>query len=441
MQSSNVFPAKALFTGSSPLRSSSQARDVGAKLSAYLNIFCNRRMAVMVLLGFSSGLPLPLTSGTLQAWLTVAGVDIRTIGIFSLVGIPYTIKFIWSPLMDRFVPPWLGRRRGWTLATQIALMAGITWMAFSSPQYAPLALAVLALIVAFTSASQDIVIDAYRTDILPEKERGVGSATFIMGYRIAMLVAGAIALIMSDRIGWQNTYLIMAGLLMAGIFGTFLGPEPDSAIVPPKNMTEAIWGPLKDFFSRPMALIMLLFIILYKLGDAYAGSMTTTFLLRGVGFTATDVGTINKGLGFAATIAGAMYGGAMMVKLGLFRSLMLFGLLQMVSNLSFMILAWTGKSYPVMIFAVAFENIAGGMGMAAFLAFVMALCNKRYSATQFALLSSLSALGRVFIAPTSGYVVHSLGWATFFFITTLTALPGLWMLWWLKEEIGRLGQD
>jgi PAT family beta-lactamase induction signal transducer AmpG len=398
-------------------------------------------MAVMVLLGFSSGLPLPLTSGTLQAWLTVAGVDLRTIGIFSLVGLPYTIKFLWSPLMDRFVPPWLGRRRGWIIPTQLALMLGITSMVLVSPQYAPLALALLALIVAFTSASQDIVVDAYRTDLLPEVERGIGAATFIMGYRIAMLVGGALALILSDQIGWQNTYLIMAGLMIVGVFGTFLGPEPDGKITPPKNLQEAIWGPLKDFFSRPMALIILLFIVLYKLGDAYAGSMTTPFLLRGIGFSATDVGTINKGMGFVALIVGAMYGGAMMIKLGLFRSLMIFGLLQMVSNLSFMVLAWTGKNYGVMMFAVAFENLSGGMGMAAFAAFIMALCNKRYSATQFALLSSLSALGRVFISPTSGYVVESTGWAIFFFITTLTALPGLLLLWWLKDEITNLKQE
>ena len=412
-----------------------------ARAYTYLKLFCNRNMAVMVLLGFSSGLPLPLTSGTLQAWLTIAGVDIRTIGIFSLVGIPYTLKFIWSPLMDRFVPPWLGRRRGWTIATQVVLMGGIAWMAFSSPLYAPYALAAMALMVAFTSASQDIVVDAYRTDLLTQEERGTGSATFIVGYRVAMLTAGAIALILSDRIGWQNTYLIMAGLLIIGTAGTFLGPEPDGRTTPPGSLREAVWGPLKDFFYRPMALIILLFIILYKMGDAYAGSLTTTFLLRGVGFTATDVGTINKGLGFAATIIGAMYGGGMMVKLGLFRSLMVFGILQMISNLSFMVLVWTGKSYAMMIFAVAFENIAGGMGMAAFMSFIMAICNKRYSATQFALLSSLSALGRVFITPTSGYVVKSLGWAPFFFITTLVALPGLLMLWWLKDEIASMEKE
>jgi MFS transporter, PAT family, beta-lactamase induction signal transducer AmpG len=411
-----------------------------SRISSFLKLYCTRNMAVMVLLGFSSGLPLPLTSGTLQAWLTVAGVDIRTIGIFSLVGIPYTAKFIWSPLMDRFVPPWLGRRRGWAVSTQIVLMAGISWMAFSSPQYEPLALAVLALMVAFASASQDIVVDAYRTDVLSEQERGTGSATFIVGYRVAMLTAGAIALIMSDRIGWQNTYLIMAGLLMVGMAGTLLGQEPDGKTVPPRNFKEAVWGPLKDFFYRPMALVIVLFIILYKLGDAYAGSMTTTFLLRGVGFTATDVGTINKGLGFAATIIGALYGGGMLMRLGLFRSLMIFGVLQMVSNLSFMALVWTGKSYPMLIFAVGFENIAGGMGMAAFMAFIMTVCNKRYSATQFALLSSLSALGRVFISPSSGYVVNYLGWAPFFFITTVTALPGLLMLWWLKDEMDRLAK-
>ena len=409
-------------------------------ISKYVRIYCSRHMAVMLLLGFSSGLPLPLTSGTLQAWLTMAGIDIRTIGLFSLVGIPYTVKFIWSPLMDRFVPPWLGRRRGWVVSTQVILMTGITWMAYSSPEYAPLALAVLALMVAFASASQDIVIDAYRTDTLLAEERGTGSAVFIVGYRVAMLTAGAIALILSDRIGWRNTYLIMAGLLIIGMMGTLIGPEPDGSVIPPKSLREAVYGPLKDFFTRPMALIILLFIILYKLGDAYAGSMTTPFLLRGVGFTATDVGTINKGLGFAATIAGAMYGGGMMVRLGLYRSLMLFGFLQMVSNLSFMALAWTGKSYAMVIFAVAFENIAGGMGMAAFTAFVMTVCDRRFSATQFALLSSFSALGRVFISPTSGYVVKYAGWAPFFFITTLTALPGLLMLWRLKDEIGRLGE-
>ncbi|HQE81135.1 MAG TPA: MFS transporter [Syntrophorhabdaceae bacterium] len=406
--------------------------------SSYLQVFYNRRIAVMVLLGFSSGLPLPLTGGTLQAWLTVAGVDLRIIGIFSLVAIPYTIKFLWSPLMDRFVPPWLGRRRGWILPIQVILMLAIATMGFISPKYAPFILALMAFFVAFTSASQDIVIDAYRTDVLPDVERGIGAATFIMGYRLAMLVAGALALILSEYIGWKNTYLIMAGLMIIGIFGTFTGREPDAKIIPPKSMEEAVWGPLKDFFSRRYAVVMLFLIIFYKLGDAYAGALTTAFLIRGVEFSPTEVGTINKGMGLIATIVGAMFGGALMVRLGLYRSLMFFGILQMMSNLSFMVLAWTGKNYPIMIFAIAFENISGGMGSAAFLAFVMAMCNKRYSATQYALLSSLAALGRVFISPTSGYIVEATGWVIFFLFTAITAIPGLIFLWLLKGVIDNL---
>lgn len=405
------------------------------KDSAYLQVFTNRRMVVMILLGFASGLPLPLTAGTLQAWLTVTGIDIKTIGIFSLVGLPYTLKFIWSPFMDRFVPPWLGRRRGWIVSMQVLLLLGIALMALTSPDRMPLALAAIALGVAFFSASQDIVIDAYRTDVLPQKERGIGVAVFIFGYRVAMLVAGALALIMSDIIGWQKTYLFMALFMIFGMLGAFTGREPDHHIVPPRTMQEAVWGPLKDFFSRKSAIIIILFIILYKLGDAYAGALSTAFLIRGVNFTPTDVGTINKGMGLVATIVGALFGGTLMVKMGLFRSLWYFGILQMVSNLSFMVLAIVGKSYTAMIVAVAFENLAGGMGSTAFVAFVMALCNKRFSATQFALLSSLAVLGRVVISPTSGYIVSYVGWANFFLLTTVAALPGLLLVLHLKREI------
>jgi PAT family beta-lactamase induction signal transducer AmpG len=412
-----------------------------SRVAEYLQVFRSRRMAVISLLGFSSGLPLALTSGTLQAWMAVAGVDIRTIGIFALVGIPYTVKFLWSPLMDRFVPPWLGRRRGWIIATQLALMLGIGAMGFVSPQHALWSLAALALMVAFTSASQDIVIDAYRTDLLHETERGAGAALFVFGYRIAMLISGALALILSDRIGWQNTYLIMAGCMIIGIVSSLSGPEPGKTIVPPKTLSEAVWGPLRDFFSRPSALTMLLLIILYKLGDAYAGTMTTPFLIRGAGFSATDVGTVNKGFGLAALIIGAMFGGTLMVRLGLFRSLLYFGLLQAVSNLSFMLLAWAGKSYPVMVFAVGFENLTGGMGTAAFVSLLMALCNHRFSATQYALLSSLASLGRTFVAPSSGYLVESVGWAFFFLITAASALPGIWMLVRLKKELTEMKDE
>lgn len=397
-------------------------------------------MAAMAVLGFSSGLPLALTGGTLQAWMAVVGVDLKTIGIFSLVGLPYTLKFLWSPLMDRYVPPLLGRRRGWMVATQIALMLGIVAMGLTSPRDAILAMGFLALIVAFSSASQDIVIDAYRTDVLAEKERGAGTAVFVTGYRIAMLISGALALILSDQIGWRATYLFMAALVVVGMSGVLLAREPVAAVAP-RSLREAIQGPLRDFFGRKGAVSLLLLIVLFKLGDAYAGTLTTAFLIRGVGFTPTEVGTVNKGLGLISVIVGAGIGGSLMVKLGLFRSLVAFGILQAVSNLSFGALALAGKSYPMMIFAVAFENLTGGMGTAAFVALLMALCDKRFSATQFALLSSLAALGRVFISPTSGFMVEAMGWAAFFFLTAVTALPGLGMLFVLRRQIAALSGD
>jgi MFS transporter, PAT family, beta-lactamase induction signal transducer AmpG len=413
-------------------------KDASGGLTGYFSVFASRRMLVMVLLGFSSGLPLPLTSGTLQAWLTVAGLDIRSIGVFSLVGLPYALKFLWAPLMDRFVLPWLGRRRGWVVPAQLLLFLLIGLMGLIDPRHAPLFLAVFAVLVAFTSASQDIVVDAYRTDLLPDGERGAGAALFVLGYRIAMLAAGAFALVLSDQVGWQKTYLVMAFLMWVGVAGTLLGPEPSRGSTGPKSLKEAIWGPLADFFSLPKASAILLLVVLYKLGDAYAGALTTAFLIRGVGFTVTDVGLINKAMGLIATIVGALFGGAFMVRLGLFRSLILFGVLQMVSNLSFMALAWLGHNYPMMVFAVAFENLSGGMGTAAFVAFLMAVCNPRFSATQFALLSSLSALGRVLVAPTSGYLVEATGWAFFFLLTTVIALPGLFLVWWLGDDLKNL---
>lgn len=389
----------------------------------------------MLPLGFASGLPLALTAGTLQAWLTVAGLDLRTIGIVTLVGLPYTLKFLWSPLMDRFVPPWLGRRRGWMVATQLGLIAGIAAMAVTGPADAIWSLSVLAIAVAFLSASQDIAFDAYRADVLLARERGIGAGISVTGYRIAMLISGAVALILSDHIGWQSTYLLMASLMLIGVATTLLSPEPSSAITPPRTLSEAVWGPIREFFSRSPAVGLLLLIVLYKVGDAFAGTLTTAFLIRGVGFSPTEVGVINKGMGLLATLFGALTGGALMARMGLFRALLLFGLLQAVSNLSFMVLAWTGKSYLVMVSAVAFENLSGGMGTAAFVALLMSLCDHRYTATQFALLSALGALGRVFVGPPSGYLVETVGWVVFFFITFLAALPGLGLLWRLRDYL------
>ncbi|HMK43717.1 MAG TPA: MFS transporter [Dissulfurispiraceae bacterium] len=414
---------------------------MGIDPGPYRAIFSSRRIAFVTLFGFSSGLPLALSSGTLQAWMAVEGVDMKTIGAFALVGLPYTLKFLWSPIMDRFVPPVLDRRRGWVLLTQILLAAGIAGMAILSPVELPVAAAALALFIAFASASQDIVVDAYRTDLLAEKERGFGAAVFVMGYRIAMIVSGALALIMADQIGWRATYLAMAALMGLGMLVSCAAPAADKTITPPKDLAEAVIGPLKNFFSRSSAARFLLLIVLYKLCDAYAGALLSPFLIRGAGFSLTEVGTINKLFGFASLILGGLFGGTLMVTLGLFRSLMLFGILQAASILSFAALAWVGKNYALMVFAVAFENLTGGMGTAAFVALLMSLCNQRYSATQYALLSSIAALGRTFIAPTSGYLVEAVGWTGYFVFATLTALPALGILWWLRADIKELKQE
>ncbi len=398
----------------------------------------SRALALMFPMGFASGLPLALSGGTLQAWLTVAGVDIKTIGLFSIVGIPYTLKFVWSPIMDRFNIPVFGRRRGWMILCQILLILVLCCMAALNPSSHAAAMGLAAIILAFFSASQDIVIDAYRTDSLKEQERGLGVGLTVTGYRIAMLVSGAVALILADYIGWRQTYLCMAGVMAGAALFTFLAPEPKINGSPPRDFKEAVIEPLKDLFSRKAIFAFMLLIVLYKIGDAFAGTLTTAFLIRGAGFSPTDVGTINKGLGLAATIIGAMAGGGLMTRMGLYSSLMLFGILQAISNLAFMALAVAGKSYPLMIGAVGLENICGGMGTAAFVAFLMALCNHRFSATQYAILSALAAIGRVFVGPPSGVLVAWVGWPEFFFFTFLAALPGLFLLYHLKNPINAL---
>ncbi len=408
--------------------------------SPYLEILRSPRIAAVLLLGFSSGLPLALTGGTLQAWLTVSGADIMTIAWFSWIGIPYLLKFLWSPLMDRYVPPFLGRRRGWMLLTQLALVAGICGMAISPPNTNLWLLGCLALWVAFASASQDIVIDAYRTDLLPAQERGMGAAVSVLGYRIAMLASGGLALILADQIGWRQTFFAMAALMGIGLATSLVAPEPALRATPPRSLRAAVVEPLKDLLSRPGALQLLALIVLYKFGDALAGTLTTAFLIRGVGFSLTDVGAINKALGLVSLLAGGLFGGLLLVRMRLTRALLLFGVLQAISNLSFALLAWAGKSYPLLLFAVGFENLASGMGTAAFVAFAMALCNHSYSATQYALLSALASLGRILFGPVTGGLVEAVGWANFFVLTFVAALPGLWLVWQMREHIATVEQ-
>ncbi len=408
-------------------------------LADYIAAFQSRKIGLLLLLGFASGLPLALTAGTLQAWLAAENVDIVTIGWFALVGQPYTYKFLWAPFMDRYVPPFLGRRRGWLLVTQVLLAAAIAFMGTLTPADSVWLLGATALTVAFLSASQDIVFDALRADWLERGERGAGAAVSVLGYRIAMLVSGAGVLILADQwLGWHAAYWLMAALMGVGMVATWFVVEPEPRGAAPKTLDEAVVRPFAEFFTREGAVALLLLVVLYKLGDAFAGNLTTTFLLRGPGFSLTEVGAINKGFGLAATIFGALAGGALMAKMRLYRALLVFGILQALTNLGFMLLAASGKSYALMVTVIGLENLCGGMGTAAYVALLMALCDPRFSATQYALLSALSAVGRVYVGPVAGYLVEGLGWQSFFFFTFLIALPGLAVLVWMRSRIDAL---
>ncbi|XTZ37464.1 muropeptide MFS transporter AmpG [Salmonella enterica] len=402
----------------------------------YLRIFTQPKSAILLILGFASGLPLALTNSTLQAWITVADIDVKTIGFFSLVGQAYVFKFLWSPAMDRYTPSFLGRRRGWLLLTQIALLIAIAGMGFLQPATDLRWMAALAVLIAFCSASQDIVFDAWKTDVLPVEERGAGAAISVLGYRIGMLVSGGLALWLADRwLGWQGMYWLMAALMIPCIIATLLAPEPADVIPAPRSLEEAVVAPLRDFFGRNNAWLMLLLIVLYKLGDAFAVSLTTLFLIRGVGFDAGEVGMVNKSLGLIATIVGALWGGVLMQRLTLFRALLIFGVLQAVSNAGYWVLSITDKNIISMGAAVFFENLCGGMGTAAFVALLMTLCNKSFSATQFALLSALSAVGRVYVGPLAGWFVSSYDWPTFYLFSIFVALPGLFLLLLCKKTL------
>ena len=403
-------------------------------------LYTSRRVAPLLALGFASGLPLALTGGTLQAWATIEQVSLQDIGFLTLVGTAYTLKFLWAPLVDRYAPPWLGRRRGWMVLMQVLLALGMLAMGCLSPGQSLLPLALLAVFVAFCSATQDIAFDAYRSDVLHKEERGAGAAFSVLGYRLAMLVSGGLALIMADQwLGWGTTYMLMGALMLLMALASFWAPEPEVPAQTPRSLHQAVLEPFREFFGRPEAITVLVLIVLYKLGDAFAGALSTTFLIRAAGYTATEVGTVNKLLGLASTIVGALAGGALMARLGLYRSLMLFGVLQAVSNLGFWVISVGPHSVWLMAVGVGIENLCGGMGTAAFVALLMGLCNQQFSATQFALLSALSAVGRTYLAgPLTPQLVQLAGWPTFFLLTVLIALPGLWLLYWRRKDIDRI---
>ena len=407
-----------------------------------LAVYLDRRILAILVLGFSSGLPLLLTFSTLSVWLAEQGVSKTEIGLFALVGLPYSYKFLWAPVVDRLPLPWLtralGRRRGWALATQIALVAAILAMGQGDPAADPWTVALLAVLVAFASASQDIVIDAYRVEILDEEQYGAGAATIVAGYRVGMLVAGAGALFLADSWGWQAAYVLMACLMLPAVAVVLLSPEPpDPGLVPIRGATRlarvrhwlagAVLAPLADFMRRPGWMPILLFILLYKLGDAFLGAMTNPFYID-LGFSKTEIAEVSKLFGLAATFAGLAVGGMMVRRFGLLVSLLVCGVLQAASNMVFIAQVMAGHDVPVLMVTIAVENLTGGMGTAVFVAYLSQLTNVAFTATQYALLSSFMAVGRSVLASPSGAVADQVGWIGFFLTSTAVAIPGLLLL-------------
>jgi PAT family beta-lactamase induction signal transducer AmpG len=396
-------------------------------------------MLVAFVMGFACGLPLLLTMSVLQAWMTDAGVDLSVIGMMALVGLPYTLKFLWAPFMDRFTLPFLGRRRGWMLLAQIALTVSIASLGQSDPTQNPWLLAFAAFLVTFFSASQDIVVDAYRREDLSDEELGLGSSLYINGYRVGMLLASGGGLIMADHMDFSMVYLILAGCMLPGLLTTLLSPEPETPAGTPRSMREAVVDPLVEYFSRKDALLILVFILLYKVGDTMASAMTTPFYLD-IGFSKTEIGAVVKLFGFWATIAGGLAGGLMMLRLGINRCLWVFGFLQAASTAGFALLANVGYSVAWLSAVIAFENLSSGMGTAAYAAFMASITNKKFTATQYALLTSLMGVPRVLASAPTGFLAKNVGWETFFIACTLVAIPGMLLLlkfapWNSKSEV------
>ena len=384
-------------------------------------------MLVALMMGFSCGLPLLLTISVLQAWMKEEGMDLTVIGMMALVGLPYTLKFLWAPFLDRFTLPFLGRRRGWLLVAQVALIFSIAGLGSTDPGNNPWMVAFAAFLVTFFSASQDIVVDAYRREDLPDAELGLGSSLYVNGYRVGMLLASGGGLIMADYIPFSMVYLIMAACILPGVLTTLLAPEPELTFGTPKSVKEAVVDPLVEYFKRQGALWILAFILLYKMGDTMASAMTTPFYLD-IGFSKTEIGAIVKLFGFWATIAGALTGGVLMLRLGINRSLWIFGFLQAISTACFALLARIGHSVPALSGVIAFENLSSGMGTAAYIAFMASITNKRFTATQYALLTSLMGVPRVLASAPTGFLAKNLGWASFFIACTLIAIPGVLLL-------------
>jgi PAT family beta-lactamase induction signal transducer AmpG len=412
-----------------------------------LATYTEPRVLLILPLGIASGLPLLLTFSTLSAWLATAGVSRSAIGAFALVGTPYAFKFLWSPLIDRLPPPLpLGRRRGWGIAIQLALAAAILCLGYCDPREDLHLIGALALLVAFLSASQDIVIDAYRVEILPEELQGPGAGVIQTGYRIGMLISGAGALMIASRTGWFMAYATMAALIGTAMLVFVLAPEPVPAIERPKHqsgsrleaiqqwLATAVTGPFADFMRRPLWAVILIFVLGYKLGEAMAGVMAMPLYIS-LGFSLGEIAAVSKLVGFFATVLGALIGGVITTKLGVLKALILCGLLQSLGNLFYVLQAVGGHRLDYLALCVASENLTGAMAGAALVAYLSDLCSPAFTATQYALLSSLAAVGRTMVASSGGMLADRLGWVRFFLLTTVVTIPALLLLLW----IGRRG--
>jgi MFS transporter, PAT family, beta-lactamase induction signal transducer AmpG len=396
-------------------------------LSRELRAALSPKMLVALVMGFSSGLPLLLTISVLQAWMKEAGVDLATIGVMSLVGVPYTVKFLWAPVFDRFTPPFLGRRRGWLLLSQSALMLSIAGLGMGDPRNHPWVLALSAFMVTFFSASQDIVVDAYRREDLTDVQLGLGSSLYMNGYRAGMLLASGGGLILADHMPFSTVYLIMAACLLPGILTTILCREPPIGEAVPVTLRSAVFDPFLDYFTRKDAWWILAFIFFYKLGDQMALCMTTPFYLD-MGFSNTQIGAVVKIFGFWPIVFGGVAGGVMILRMGIALSLWVFGWIQAASILGFVLLAQVGYSIPLLAAVVTFENLGVGMGSAAFMAYMASITNRQFTATQYALLSSLMGLPRVLAAAPTGWMAQHLGWKGFFLCCAALAVPGMLLL-------------
>ena len=401
------------------------------------DIFSSPKLLIIVALGAASGFPNQITESALQAWLKDAGASNTTIGIFSYVAIPYLLKPLWAPLLDRYPLPFLGRRLGWMFVIQMALAVAIATFAVQDPRLSMTAVAITALVIVFFSASQDIVIDAYRTDVSLPHERGAAAAANNLGYRASAYLAFAAALVIADKLGWRLAFLALAAAMVAFALITWVAPEAEYRAPPPASLKESVLAPLRELLGSPGALGLIAVIVTFKIGNALALKLFTPFLMD-IGFTKIEIGLVAKAVLVTSAIVGGILGGLWMIRLGLLRAMLLFGALQTVTTLAFYFLAVVGKNFPLMIAATGIENLSAAMGNIAEVALIMALCNKRFSAFQYALLSMLALMPRYLLGGPAGWLADHGGWGVYFVVAFAAGLPGLLMVWLMRDRIAAL---